>query len=365
MAANSTTGSYGHRERQALTVSYLVLLAALLILVAAVSLLGDPHAGDPVVVMELRKHELLYPVRPAPISAAPGQRSSGPAAHTEVPIPVPPPQEITRQVNSDGALVTDPALIENTPAGPLPRISDDGTTPMRAYAPPVISNGRPRIAIVIGGLGISAKSTEAALKGLPSDVTLAFAPYAADAQHWVAQAREQGHEVLLEIPMEPYDFATSDPGQYTLRSGVGEPENTKRMVWALTRFSGYAGVTNLLGGRFLADADALEPVLKFLSQRGLMFFDNGAAVHSVVPDVAARVDIPFVQADSTVDKIQTAMEIDHRLSALERMARLHGSASGSAQASPAIIDRVRSWAQGLSGRGFVLAPASAIVTQSK
>ena len=137
------------------------------------------------------------------------------------------------------------------------------------------------------------------------------------------------------------------------------------MVWALTRFSGYAGVTNLLGGRFLADADSLEPMLKFLARRGLMFFDNGAATRSVAPDVAARVGIPFVQSDSTIDKIQTAMEIDHQLSALERMARSHGSASGSAQVSPVTIDRVRSWAQGLSGRGFVLAPASAIVARSK
>jgi polysaccharide deacetylase 2 family uncharacterized protein YibQ len=236
---------------------------------------------------------------------------------------------------------------------------------MRAYAPPVISDGRPRIAIVIGGLGISAKSTEAALKGLPSGVTLAFAPYAADVQHWVAQAREQGHEILLEIPMEPYDLPASDPGLYTLRSGVGQNANTERMVWALTRFSGYAGVTNLLGGRFLADADSLEPVLKFLSRRGVMFYDNGAAIHSVAPAVAARIGLPFVQSVSTIDKIQTAMEIDRQLLALENAARLRGSVSGSGRISPVTIDRVRSWAQRLSERGFVLAPASAIVAQSK
>ena len=236
---------------------------------------------------------------------------------------------------------------------------------MRAYAPRVVNGDQPRIAIVIGGLGISAKATEVALKELPPGVTLAFAPYAADAQHWVALARKQGHEVLLEIPMEPYGLPTSDSGQYTLRSGAAENANTQRIVWALTRFSGYAGVTNLLGSRFLADPDALEPMLKFIARRGLMFFDNGTTVHSVVPDVAARIDIPFVQSDSTIDKIETAMEIDHQLSALERLARSHGSASGSAKVSPAIIDGVRSWAQGLSGRGFVLAPASAIVVRSK
>jgi hypothetical protein len=275
------------------------------------------------------------------------------------------PQKVTQQVFAGRALVADPSLTENTPDGPLPRIGNDGTTPMRAYAPAVSSDGHPRIAIVIGGLGISAKQTTAALNGLPAGVTLAFAPYAADVQHWVAMARAQGHEVLLEVPMEPYDFPDSDPGPHTLRSGVGEDANTERLVWTLTRSSGYAGVTNLLGGRFLSDATSLEPMLTYLARRGLMFYDNGQATHSAAPDVAVRVGVPFAQADSTIDTIQTAMEIDHRLSALEGIARTRGSAAGSGQIYPVTIDRVKSWAQGLSGRGFVLVPASAIVSAPK
>lgn len=349
-----------------LALSYLALFAVLIALAAAISFLGNPHAGDPVVVMELQG---VAP-RPHAQMAAPPQTPPRQASEIAAPIPTPspesaPPQKITRQIYSGAALVADPALVENTPAGPLPRIADDGTTPMRAYAPAAISDGRPRIAVVIGGLGISATQTLAALKGLPPGVTLAFAPYAADAQHWVAQARRLGHEILLEVPMEPYDFPDSDPGPHTLRSGVGEDANTERLVWALTRFSGYAGVTNLLGGRFMADAGSLEPMMTFLARRGLMFYDNGAATHSAAPDVASRVGVSFAQSDSTIDKIQTAMEIDRRLSALENEARANGSAAGSGQIYPVTIERVRSWAQGLSGRGFVLVPASAIVSQSK
>jgi hypothetical protein len=108
----------------------------------------------------------------------------------------------------------------------------------------------------------------------------------------------------------------------------------------------------------------LAPVLTFLSRRGLMFYDNGAATHSAAR-IAARVGVAFVQSDSTIDKIRTAVEIDRRLSALENEARAHGSASRSGQVNPVTVDRVRSWALSLSGRGFVLAPASAIVAQSK
>jgi polysaccharide deacetylase 2 family uncharacterized protein YibQ len=349
-----------------LALAYLAFFILLIVAGAAITFLGDPHAGDSVVSMDLPRpaSHIAHATKSSVATPQPGATASQPPAdQTQSPPSV--AQKITQQVFAGRALIADPALIENTPMGPLPRIADDGTTPMRTYAPTAVGDGHPRIAIVIGGLGVSAKQTDAALKGLPAGVTLAVAPYAADAQHWVAQARAQGHEVLLEIPMEPYDFPDSDPGPHTLRSGAGEDANTERLVWALTRFSGYAGVTNLLGGRFMSDASSLEPMLTYLARRGLMFYDNGQTAHSAAPDVASRVGVPFAQADSSIDTIQTAAEIDRRLSALENVARTRGSAAGSGVLYPVTIERVKSWAQGLAGRGFVLVPASAIVTQSK
>ncbi len=65
--------------------------------------------------------------------------------------------------------------MENSPAGPLPRIADDGRKPMTAYAAPA-AGGKFRIAIVVSGLGISAKATGAALASLPAGVTLVSRP---------------------------------------------------------------------------------------------------------------------------------------------------------------------------------------------
>ncbi|HWA91642.1 MAG TPA: divergent polysaccharide deacetylase family protein [Rhizomicrobium sp.] len=345
--------------------AWLALFAVLVVGAVAIGWLGDPRAGQSVVTMDLAPPK-LRPIKALHPAAPPPQQ----AAATEPPPPTTPllaatPQKVTQAIYAGKALIADPSLVENTPAGPLPRIADDGTTPMRAYAPAAISDGHPRIALVVGGLGISAKATDAAIKDLPSGVTLAFAPYAGDVQRWVADARARGHEVLLEVPMEPYDFPDSDPGPHTLRSGVAEDSNTERLVWALTRFSGYAGVTNLLGGRFMSDASSLEPMMTYLARRGLLFYDNGQATHSAAPDVASRVGTAFAQADSIIDKIQTSMEIDRRLSSLESVARSRGSASGSAFIYPVTIERVKSWASGLQGRGFVLVPASAIVSEPK
>jgi hypothetical protein len=270
---------------------------------------------------------------------------------------------VTGVVYAGRALVADPALIENTSIGPLPRIADDGRKPMTAYAAPAPVSAKFKIAIMVGGLGVSASATQAALQTLPAGVTLGFAPYAGDVGEWAGKARAGGHEVLLQIPMEPFDFPDSDPGPNTLRAGQDEEANLQRMGWALSRFTGYAGVSNLLGQRFLSDSAALAPALTHLNRRGLYFFDNGMASQSVAPTVAAQVGIPAVQSNAHIDSIQTATEIDRRLLELESKARANGSAVGSAFLYPVSIARIAAWAKGLEARGFVLVPVSAILNQ--
>jgi len=371
MAAISMTGEPENARSgfRALAYAWLGLFAVLLLLAIAVFLFGKPV--EPVTVLTLstpgaRATAAVAPGRvpgvpasPSPL-APPGVPNAVPA-----PPPTPVPTNITQAVYAGRALVADPALIENTAQGPLPKIGADGTPPLRAYAAPAPDNSHPHIAIVVSGLGISAKATAQALATLPPQVTLAFAPYAADVQRWVAEARREGHEVLLEVPMEPFDFPDSDPGPHTLRSGVAEDANTERLVWSLTRFTGYTGVTNLLGGRLMSDADSLEPVMTYLARRGLLFYDNGNATHSAAPDVAARTGVSFAQASNTIDSIQTAMEIDRQLSELETKARASGTASGAGFLYPITVERVANWAQGLPSRGFVLVPASAIVNPKK
>jgi polysaccharide deacetylase 2 family uncharacterized protein YibQ len=302
--------------------------------------------------------------RPQAILELPTLIVSKPVAEVDHAAAPPPAAPIDKPAYAGKALVADPALIENSPIGPLPRIADDGRKPMSAYAAPA-AEGKLRIAIVVSGLGISAKATGAALASLPAGVTLGFAPYAGDVQSWVNQARSFGHEVLLEVPMEPFDFPDSDPGPHTLRAGVDEDSNIQRLNWALSRITGYAGVTNLLGQRFLSDPDALSPILTSLTRRGLYFYDNGAAPQSVAPNLASRDAVAFAGANETLDSIQTALEIDKHLSALEDEARAQGSAIGSGFLYPVTVERIALWAKGLSARGFVLVPVSAIIKNQK
>lgn len=397
IADNLAAGAIRRDFPPAILLAFLASLSAFVLLLVGIALFGRASDGEPVARLDLPLPPLhraaatqppSQPIRrvvqntnligagptpatpplarPAPPSPATTASAGAPPSLSPPPLP---PAIVTGRIDKpvyDGrALIADPALTEATADGPLPRIGDDGRTPMTAYAPPVSAGSRPRVALVMSGLGMSARQTAAALEKLPPQVTLAFAPYSDDVQHWVSEARRLGHEVLLEIPMEPFDFPDSDPGPHTLRAAVSEETNTERLTWSLTRFTGYAGITNLLGGRFLADADSLAPVMKFLARRGLLFFDSSPESRSVAPDVARQVSAPYVQSALAVDAIQTAMEIDARLSALETRARTASSAAGTGFVYPVTVERVAAWANGLPGRGFVLVPASAIVSRTK
>jgi len=348
-AADSAEGVHASNAGRALAFASSFTVCLLAAGSLAITLFGRPHG--PIATLDLPA--VAAARQPAaPVTVVPSAEM--PAAA----IPV------TKPIYAGRALVADPALVENTRDGPLPRIGEDGRKPMTAYAAPAPANARYKIAIVVSGLGLSASATKAALDALPAAVTLGFAPYAGDVGRWVVQARGRGHEVLLEIPMEPFDFPDSDPGPHTLRAGQDEAANMERLNWALSRFTGYAGVTNLLGQRFLSDSDALAPALTALNRRGLYFLDNGGASQSVAPGVAGQVGLPAARG-SEIDGIQSALEIDRHLAELETQARAHGSAVGSAFLYPVSVARIAAWARGLQSRGFVLVPVSAIVNAPK
>jgi polysaccharide deacetylase 2 family uncharacterized protein YibQ len=243
------------------------------------------------------------------------------------------------------------------PGGPLPIIAEDGRTPFQAYSRPFVSNGRPRIALVIGGLGLNARATQTAIETLPPQITLAFAPYAEGLQGWIDMARAHGHEVLLETPMEPVDYPDNDPGPYTLMASAPGPETAKKLEWVLSRATGYFALTNYLGSRFLGDSGAYQAFVGALRSRGLGFIDDGLAGRELGGGV------PRASAERVIDDQLTQAAIDRQLLALEAGAIEHGQALGAGFAYPVTLDKVARWAQSVEQRGYQLAPASALAVK--
>ena len=249
---------------------------------------------------------------------------------------------------------------ERTAAGDLPKIGPDGRTPAEAYARPFTAiPGTSRISLIVGGLGMTQKHTLAAINELPPEVTLSFVPYANDLQGWINKARAAGHEVLLELPMEAYDYPNVDSGPHTLLTSAKPEENLRRLNILMGKATGYFGVTNYQGARLATDAAAATPVMKALKDRGLVFLHDGAAARSVLPQAADQTGLNFTVADRIVDAELSADAIDRELLALEALSIQNGKAIGVGFAYPVTIEQFRIWAEGLKAKGYQLAPASA------
>ncbi len=350
---------------------------------ALVLFAGDPHAGAPSVRLALaaptpKDLGALHPAPSAPVlldGLQPGQEVMVPdTGQAQITLPqggsvsgassalslVPSAAGVTladaappRPQSPPLPIAPITGLSAPGPTGPLPVIAHDGRTPAQAYARPFHDTGKPRIALVIGGLGLNSAATKSAIERLPPEVTLSFVPYADNLQGWIDLARANGHEVLLEVPMEPTDYPNNDPGPQTLMAGAAPAETVKRLDWLLSRASGYFGVANYLGGKFVNSDSAMSAFTGQLKARGLAFVDDGSAA-------ARGAGVPRASASAVIDEQLGADSIDHALLGLEASALQHGSAVGSGFAYPVTVEQVTRWAQGVAGRGYQLAPASAL-----
>jgi polysaccharide deacetylase 2 family uncharacterized protein YibQ len=283
------------------------------------------------------------------------------------------PGDAPDKVESEAApaLMTgvDQRLLEKSRYGMIP-VAADGLKPFTAYAGGTEADRAraakmPSIAIVIGGLGVGAAKTSDAIMKLPPAVTLAFTPYGSDPGKLVERARAQRHEVLLQIPMEPFDYPDNDPGPQTLLTTLNAEQNLDRLFWHLSRFQGYAGIANFMGARFVVTDAAMQPIVREAAKRGLGYLDDGSAPRSVASALAEGHAMPFARADFSIDAVPTSVEIDRALAKLESLAKERGTAVGIASALPISIERISAWTRSLESRGILLVPLTTAMLKSK
>ncbi len=260
--------------------------------------------------------------------------------------------------NPSIAHLPDPDLVEDSAFGPLPIRDAGGRRPFDVYAGAPDGRPGPRVAIVIGGLGISQSGTFAALKTLPPQVTLGFSPAGNSLQRWMRDARRKGHELLLQVPLEPVGYPVVDPGENTVTVAEAAAGQFDALYASLGSLSNYVGIMNYMGGRFTGDPAAMEGLLAELGRRGLMYVDDASSQRSLAKDTAQLEHVPAAVADLTLDGVQDPNEIRAQLDLLERMARADGQAIGIASAFDTSISTVAAWIADARSRGIDIVPIS-------
>jgi uncharacterized protein len=396
---NAPLGQQLRKRRLSIPITTSQVMAGVLTLFLGVFMVwavvgNNPFGGEPIIVVPISLHPgppaktsegqgppkvvAVNPDAAAAVQAAPGQTAAPPAAtktitiidgktgeRKEVAIPAP----ANDAAAAPEASLLDQKFLEMSAQGAIPKIAADGVRPADAFAQPVKAlpgkPDAPRIAIIVSGLGVSASATADAITKLPGAVTLGFMPYGSDVAALAGRARARGHEVLLQVPMEPFDYPDNDPGPQTLLTSLTPQQNIDRLYWLMSRFQGYVGIVGAMGGRFTASEPSFAPVLREAAKRGLIFVDDGANPRSLAGRIAGANNLPFGKADVTIDTVPTASEIDHALGRLEMAARERSIAVGISSGLPVSIDHIAKWAKTLADHGIQLVPITAVALKPK
>ena len=247
-----------------------------------------------------------------------------------------------------------PSAVDAAEVAALPVVPADPIPPMRGQ--------RPRIAIVIDDVGPDYRGSRAAV-GLPAPVTLAFLPYAEKLQTLVAQAKANGHELLVHMPMEPDDLAHNNPGPDALLTTLDAAELKRRLTKSLNSFSGYVGVNNHMGSRFTKDRAAMELVMAELARRHLFFLDSRTTPQSVGLSLAEQYGLRYVGRDVFLDNEIDVAKILAQLHQTEQVARRHGSAVAIGHPHAATIEALKQWIPQAKQAGFEFVVVSRLTRQ--
>jgi polysaccharide deacetylase 2 family uncharacterized protein YibQ len=395
---NAPLGQHLRKRRLSIPITTSQVMAGVLALFLGVFVVwavvgNNPFGGEPIVVVPINLHPgppaktadgqappkvvAVSPDAASSTQAAPGQTAAAPPAATKT-ITIIDGKTGERQEVVIAAPAGDAApdagpldqkFLEMSAHGAIPKIAADGVRPADAFAQPVKAlpgkPDAPRIAIIVSGLGVSDSATADAIAKLPGAVTLGFMPYGSDVAALAGRARARGHEVLLQVPMEPFDYPDNDPGPQTLLTSLTPQQNIERLYWLMSRFRGYVGIAGAMGARFTASEPSFAPVLREAAKRGLIFVDDGANPRSLAGRIAGANNLPFAKADVTIDAVPTATEIDHALGRLEMAARERSVVVGISSGLPVSINHIAKWAKDLAGHGVQLVPITAVALKAK
>ena len=265
------------------------------------------------------------------------------------------PQAAEPSVKQASSVTPTPVTSKSAP--PAPDIREQA--PFRAFARATDpTDKRPKLALLVIGVGLSESDSRLAIDTLPPAVTMGVSPYAYEPEVVTAAARARGHEYVVTLPMESQGYPLNDSGPRALLSGAEPADNTRNLEWVLSRIDGAVGVTGasdgLRGERFASAPHLIGPVLETLDKKGLMYIDPrpDAVVSGTAVAVTTILDDPPVRAS-----------VQNRLAELEQRARDGKPALGLAgPLRPAIVEQIANWARGLDGRGVDLVPVSSLVS---
>lgn len=382
--ANKLIGTFrGHYYAASVGQRTFVLAVLAILLVGGVATLSLTSNKNPTISAPLptdkQKIVLSAPPRPTPQIVAPAEPTtaaqvSEATSPTEATATAPAPLLADVLRAAQNATVTMPPapvseLTVATPDGLLPKIGPNGQTPWQAYARPwpaaespltqSVPTNTPRLAILLLDMGLSERLTMPALELLPGQVSIVLNAHSGRLAEYLAAARQDGHEVILDLPAEPRFYPEENPGPDALLTRNSNEQNLKNLRQWLARSTGSIGVTSSTGTYFLQDARAATPMLNELALRGMAWFDLNEK--NATAQLAASLAVTHALATHDFDQVQTPARMRAAFAAAMAHAQQQGQALLVVRPYPLSISLLQQLLNTLPDSGIALVPASALL----
>jgi polysaccharide deacetylase 2 family uncharacterized protein YibQ len=243
-----------------------------------------------------------------------------------------------------------------------PEPDDDGAGPTTSRRPADVAQDtcdRPCVAAIVTGLGLAREVSARAL-ALPGEVGLSFSPYAEALGDWQARARQGGHEVLLDLPLQPLRYPRDDRGPLTVPAasdGAGRRQEVK-LLEVLATGQGYSALA-AEAGAFAAEPSTFAPIARVLASRGLGFVELGGG--ALRPTAQAEALAYAASTGPAADPESPPAAVDRQLARVEAEAARTGRALAHVQPAPESLARLAAWIETLPGKGLRLVRPGALL----
>lgn len=250
---------------------------------------------------------------------------------------------------------------EKAPYGALPIIRpSDGLRPFDAYRKTFPSNNlsKPLIVLVMLDYGLSEQASKSVLDVFPENINFVLSNSAQKKTEWIQKAYDHGHEVWLDLAVEPENYPLNDRGTHTLLTSSSVEKNQDSLFHQLGSGAGYAGVfVSEKTPYFSSGADA-DFVANSVFERGLGLAINTQNIDRVVRTSAIAKKAPFYTG--SMFTLTTSKQTDTLFRTIENDARKNGFSIVLFYPFPTSQKFVLNWIGVLKASGFALAPLSVI-----
>ncbi len=213
----------------------------------------------------------------------------------------------------------------------------------------------PRLSVVVADVGVEPGVLDRLVK-LDEDVTYAIAANSRHADQVAGRLTKMGREVIAHLPLESTTKA-ADGGQF-LNVDMSPSKVEEQTAQLLDQVPGAIGADGHMGGRFTRSRPHMKAVLNVLARRGHFFLDQRADEASTAGEAAQSLGVRSV---SRTHRIEGTTGVDAKLRAVEVALVLEGDAVVVVSPTPAILDALGPWLDGLRRRKIHIMRLSEVV----